>query len=111
MEYLRRTAAVHDLTTIQAQDYLWAGYSSRQISTEGISAMPSMHVAMATLFCIAGFQTNRLLGFAYGLFLCLIIVGSVQLGWHYAVDGYVSIVLVLVLWRLTGELMENHTCR
>lgn len=29
----------------------------------------------------------------------MILFGSVYLGWHYAVDGYVAIIGVLLIWR------------
>jgi hypothetical protein len=111
MQYLRRLDSIHGLTTIRAQDYLWTGYVTGRYSTEGISAMPSMHVAMAALFCFSGFSTHRILGCAYGLFLLLILIGSVHLGWHYAIDGYVSIVLVAVAWWLSGRLGSRTEIR
>ncbi|AQR75351.1 phosphatase PAP2 family protein [Sphingomonas sp. LM7] len=64
----------------------------------GISAAPSMHVAMAALFAIGGFRINRWLGGGLTLFAALIWVGSVHLGWHYAVDGLISIVAMLAIW-------------
>jgi hypothetical protein len=33
----------------------------------------------------------------------VILVGSVHLGWHYALDGYASIVAVIVLWHAVGR--------
>jgi hypothetical protein len=35
--------------------------------------------------------------------LLLVLVGSVALGWHYAVDGIFSIAATLWLWRLVGR--------
>jgi hypothetical protein len=64
----------------------------------GISAFPSLHVAMATLFFLTGLRINRIAAFASGAFLAIIMLGSVHLAWHYAVDGLASMVLVTLVW-------------
>ncbi len=86
---------------------LWYVYSHDQVALgTGISAFPSMHVAMATLWVIVGFQVNRRLGaIALGLLL-FFLTGSVVLGWHYAIDGYASILIVLALWAIVGWAMR-----
>jgi len=38
------------------------------------------------------------------LFVLLILLGSVHLGWHYALDGYVAIILVLLCWQFAGAI-------
>ena len=60
----------------------------------GISAFPSMHAAMATLW--AGYLVERSRWLApIGLgFLAVILYLSVYTGWHYAVDGIASIAVV-----------------
>jgi len=68
----------------------------------GISAMPSMHVAMATLFAIGGFKVGRALGIATTFYAVLIWIGSIHLGWHYASDGIVGALMMLALWKATG---------
>ncbi|MBN9216614.1 MAG: phosphatase PAP2 family protein [Mesorhizobium sp.] len=85
-------------------DYLLAAYQSgRPQLGGGISAMPSMHVAIATLnaFFLTGFG-RRWAAFGWS-FAALILFGSVYTGWHYAVDGYLSILVVSLLWYLTGR--------
>jgi len=85
-------------------NYLLAVYESgRPELGGGISAMPSMHVAFATLnaFFLSGF--GRRWAVAGWSFAALILFGSVYTGWHYAVDGYLSILVVSVLWYLTGR--------
>ena len=104
MQYLNNVSASHDLTALYVQDYLWTGYTTGSYPIEGISAMPSLHVAMATLMWCAMRPVHRLAGLAYLVFLACILLGSVHLGWHYALDGYVSILLVCVLWWLSGRL-------
>ncbi len=64
----------------------------------GISAMPSVHVAIAVLNAWFYSSLGRRRGFVAWLFAALILFGSVYTGWHYAVDGYVSIAFVSVIW-------------
>jgi PAP2 superfamily len=73
------------------------------VAAGGISAMPSMHVAMAVLFAIAGFARTRWLGWVFSIYALLIWIGSIHLGWHYAIDGIVGAALMLGLWRLSGK--------
>lgn len=35
-------------------------------------------------------------------------IGSVHLGWHYAIDGYVSILAVIVIWKAVGWTLHFH---
>jgi hypothetical protein len=88
-----------------AQNYLFSAYQGRNSweVAAGISAMPSMHLVIATI--IASFLwgygiVGRMLG---TLFVVSIFVGSVVLGWHYAVDGYAGIVAGLLLWSVAGQ--------
>ena len=81
------------LAAYQSGDYLLAG---------GISAMPSMHVALAVLLALAGFEYSRTCGAAMTVYAVLIWIGSVHLGWHYFVDGPVAALLMFGLWKLAG---------
>ena len=67
----------------------------------GISAAPSMHVA--STWMIARMAQCYGLGAAIAgwSFFGIIFVGSIYLGWHYAIDGYISIISI-VLRRLAG---------
>lgn len=73
----------------------------------GISVMPSLHVALATLNAYFLSSLNRWLGVLGWIFAALIMYGSVYTGWHYAVDGYVSIIVVSVIWWGTGRLIRE----
>ena len=85
------------------QRALWTVYAHGMVSFgTGISAFPSEHVAMAALWAITGFQVNRRLGIAGLVFLAFVEAASVALGWHYAVDGLVSMVLVVLIWLAVG---------
>jgi len=76
----------------------------------GISAMPSMHMAICVLN--ASFLTtfgHRSLTLVAWLFVALMQFGMVYSGWHYAVDGYVSIIVVGVIWWVSGRyLLTSH---
>ncbi len=81
------------------QLYLWDLYVSRTSGFGmGISAFPSLHVAMVTLCCLVSLEVDRVLA-AAGLIIVLIIeTGSVLFGWHYAIDGYFSILVMSAFW-------------
>ncbi len=83
------------------REWLWVvnmeGYEG---VSSGISAFPSLHVGVATLACLYLWERSRLLA-PIGLgFLGFILLGSVLSGLHYAVDGYVSIVVVVLAWAV-----------
>ena len=73
------------------------------LNLNGISAMPSMHVAMAWLMVLYAFAVRRWAGFCALVYFILILAGSIYLSWHYAVDGYASVILVSVIWWMTGK--------
>lgn len=73
----------------------------------GISAMPSVHNALAVLFALAGRQVSRLLGHVLWIYAIAIFIGSVHLGWHYAVDGLVAAAMTVWLWRACGRLADR----
>ncbi len=58
---------------------------------------PSDHV-----LALLGWRTHRLLGVLFGVYCGIILIGSVHLGWHYAIDGYVGIAVSYALWRCVG---------
>lgn len=84
------------------QDMLEATQAGTNLDfASGISAMPSMHVAMASLFAIAGFRRSRLLGGIFTVYALMIWVASIHLGWHYAMDGVVGAAMMGALWMLS----------
>ncbi|TPN84347.1 hypothetical protein FJ987_27815 [Mesorhizobium sp. CU2] len=83
-------------------DYLMRNYRTGTAAFgTGISAMPSMHVAIATLNALYLARLNRWFGVAGWVFAMFILFGSVYTGWHYSVDGYVAILVVAVIWQRT----------
>ena len=73
----------------------------------GISAMPSMHVAICVLFglWVTRFRKLALTVLAWS-YAVAIYIGSIHLGWHYATDGVVSAICVLAIWWTTGRYVE-----
>lgn len=76
----------------------------------GISAMPSVHVALAVLNALFLTSLNRWSGAAGWLFAALIFYGSIYTGWHYAVDGYLAAAVALTMWWLTGRMIAVPLC-
>lgn len=86
-------------SSVKLQHTLWRFYAEGRVHIgTGISAFPSLHVAMVTLFTLTAFEIDKRLGWLIGALALTIFLGSVHLGWHYAVDGYVSAAFVLAVW-------------
>lgn len=90
-------------SNLAVADFLWASYLQGEAGKgSGISAFPSLHLAMATLWTVTFWKSRPRLGYVFLGYTVLIQVGSVHLGWHYAIDGYVSIAATLAAWWLFG---------
>lgn len=78
------------------QRYLWSLYESDiKGFGAGISAFPSVHVALITMNALFVAERSRVFGALAFVYVAVIAASSVYLGWHYAIDGYVSIILVV----------------
>jgi hypothetical protein len=94
---------------LRVQRTLWENFATGQnMPFVGISAMPSVHVAVAVLFALLGWRISSWLGWIFSLYAGVILIGSVHLGWHYAVDGYLSIAGALAIWAVVGMLRRVH---
>jgi len=108
MNYLEAANAKRPLNVVWAQSMLWASYLDRDVQLGGgISAMPSIHVAMALLFVLVTWSARRWVGWIALAYFAVILVGSVHLGWHYAIDGYAMIPGVLAVWWFSGWLAKR----
>lgn len=93
------------VTVTETQDLLWSVYTAEN-RVNGISAFPSMHVASSVLMAIFAFQWSRLAGYLMSAFALIIMIGSVLLAWHYAVDGYAGAVIAWLSWQAAGWLVR-----
>jgi len=96
------------LWSLSVQETLWKEqFQSTTSIGSGISAMPSMHVSMAYLLAFSAMKLGKWFGRVMLAYAIVISFGSVYLGWHYAVDGYVSIVVTYLIWRLSGHVVDR----
>lgn len=103
MDYLRETNKQVPVWALNVQQMLWEKYQNNQAGMgSGISAMPSMHVATATLMALFGWQYSRTAGIALTFYACVILIGSIHLAWHYALDGYAGMAGAWLIWSLVG---------
>jgi hypothetical protein len=103
MEYLRNANETYPIWALQMQETLYYNYTYRHVAlASGITAMPSMHVSISVVMALLGWRINRFTGWTFTIYCGLIMLGSVHLGWHYAVDGYVSVILTIAIWHACG---------
>lgn len=103
MELLGSHAATGALSVVETQQLLWDIYSGPH-KLNAISAFPSMHVASSVLLALFCFRISRWLGIALSAFAVCMMIGSVLLGWHYAVDGYAGALIAVAAWTVAGRL-------
>lgn len=93
----------YPLSAIYFQDHLWQAYQKNEYGFgNGISAMPSMHNAIAVLYALVAGKLGWKLRTAAWIFAALIFIGSIHLGWHYMADGLVAWAAMIAIWRLSG---------
>jgi hypothetical protein len=108
--YLREVSTHLPVWALKTQEMLWQDSLKPGVHLgSGISAMPSMHVATSVLFALLGMKTSRRLGIAFTAFAVLIMLGSVHLGWHYAVDGYAGAVGAVIVWQAVGWFLSRDS--
>jgi hypothetical protein len=100
----------NELFALRGQDLLWAGHNGLA-KPLGISAMPSVHVAVATLTVLCAREFSRIGFFLAVPYYVLILIGSVVTGFHYAIDGYVSTLVVLAIWWGAGRFARWWSAR
>lgn len=89
-------------------NYLWTGYTNKMFfPASGISAMPSLH--LATMFwSLIALRNSRWLiaGVAFTIYIFL---GSIGIGWHYAVDGIVGGIGAYLCYALVGMVLRRDS--
>lgn len=107
-DWLAAAAVPGGLTALHYQTALLDLFGQGELTMgAGISAMPSMHNGLATLFAIGAFQFSRSAGWAMTAYAALIWLGSIHLGWHYAVDGPVGALVAIAVWRASGRFADH----
>lgn len=103
MRSLRDIDARVGLHVVEIQDWLWRSHLAQgEVAYARISAMPSIHVGLTFLYVLALRGTGRIFEILGWIYFALILIGSVRLGWHYAVDGYAAVLAVAALWKGAG---------
>lgn len=72
-----------------------------------ISAMPSLHVAIAWLNVLYARKINPWFAGATFAYFVVILFGSVFLLWHYAIDGYAGMILASLVWYGMGKIVKR----
>jgi len=105
---LDRQAARYGLhiQALHFQEMLRLSQGGPLVFASGISAMPSMHVAMATLFVIGAFQHSGKIGWCFFGYALMIWLASIHLGWYYASDGLLGAAMMTGLWALSGPVSQ-----
>jgi hypothetical protein len=103
MKSLRDADSVLPIFALPTQDMLWSGYIGEG-KPAGISAMPSLHNALAILMALAARPFGRLISLAFTAYAVWIFLGSIILAWHYAVDGLIALLVTVPIWALCGYL-------
>lgn len=112
-ELLRRLDAIQDvsgdrMSALRNQSILLTSFGSDRLGVgRGISAMPSVHNGLAVLFALAGFRLSKTAGVLLSAYAVLIWIGSIHLGWHYALDGIVAAAATIGIWRIAGRIADR----
>jgi hypothetical protein len=105
---IRTVAPDLGLFALTVQDSLWAAYTAKTpIFGGGITAMPSMHCSIAILMACAAWRIGPKFGWVMTIYAVVIWVGSIHLGWHYALDGIVSLALTVPIWKASGLIVDR----
>jgi len=103
-EYMQGLKAIHandELIAVKTQGILAElHFTNNHDIRIGISAMPSLHNTLAVLFAIVGYKIHKNLGRILTVYAVIVFIGSVVLGWHYAVDGYAGLIIAIAMWKM-----------
>ena len=106
MAYLNAANEEVPIMTLRVQSLLleWHGVGKDGLGS-GITAMPSMHCAIAFLYWIAVRRIDKRWGAFFAVFFFITWIGSVHLAYHYAVDGLVSLLAVAGIWWASEKII------
>jgi hypothetical protein len=102
------SSGLADTAIGRIQHYLWVAYAERNVALgSGISAFPSVHVGIATITALYLAERSRWLAVPGFAFLAVILLLSVYTGYHYAIDGYFSLLFIFGLWVALRRLQTS----
>jgi hypothetical protein len=109
---MERLKAIHEGGTFLAaydwQGVLWDHHVKRAYAFGmGVSAMPSMHNAIAVLYALSLSRGPRWTAAAGWVFAGFVFIGSIHLGWHYAVDGIGAGLMMWGVWAAAGAWLDR----
>jgi hypothetical protein len=100
--------ADYDGSAAYYQNYLWMLYEKGVSGFgSGISAFPSMHVALIMLNALFLWERSRAWGIVAFGYVAFIVVSSVYLAWHYAVDSYAAIAMTIAIYLLVRKWLPD----
>jgi PAP2 superfamily len=106
LEWLAYSNQFYQIYSVSTMNALWESYVNGKGLISGISAMPSMHVGSSVILVLCARATGKSWLFCAICFFCAaIFIGSIHLGWHYAVDGYVGAAIAVFGWWLAGKIV------
>lgn len=90
-------------------DWLWQSYANGpRYMGNGISAMPSMHVAMSSwVLLVAWVQARRWFPMALAFHITIVTL-SIALGWHYAMDGLVAGIATALVYAASHDALRRR---
>ena len=106
LDTLNEFNQVSPVWALNVHEMLWEGYVADG-RARGISAMPSMHVASSALLMFYAYSWKRWAGHLMAVFFIVIMIGSVMLAWHYAIDGYLGFVIAIICWKIARLLVAR----
>lgn len=109
---MERLKLIHEsgfrLGAYEWQGVLWDHHSTQQYGfAMGVSAMPSMHNAITVLYALSLARASRPARIAAWALVALIFIGSIHLGWHYAIDGIAAGLMMWGIWAAAGAYLKR----
>lgn len=112
ISYLDSVGESYQMYVRTSQEFLLQAHLSRDLAPgTGISAMPSMHISMGFFLVLIAWRYHWTLRAGAVAYLIVLEIGSVHLGWHYAIDGYVSIIGTYLIWWAVGRALQWRDSR
>lgn len=85
--------------------------SDRHISPNGLSAFPSMHIAIAAVIAIYAWNFNAYIFALVALYGVGVFMATIYTGLHYVVDGYAGIFLAALFWWISSRWLVPHALK